>query len=206
MKKKKAIMMLLAIILAMCLCMPVSAASKNVTKKYNKQVSKMLRNFDSYFGYGCGRGKKFKFDSYCRTTMVYLPNLYTIYDKSTQYAKSKLSSQMKLYFGTKSVKLKKFEGYKWFSNPSYLIQNNNGKIVYVGGDWGEVYPVGTVKKIVQTSSKMFTVTYQIDGYDSVIKKKCGKMGTYKIYLKKTKNKNGFIIANIKRTETKNVAI
>lgn len=166
----------------------------------------MLKSFDGYFGYGCGRKMNFKYDSYCRTTMVYLSNLSKIYGKSTSYAKSKLGSQMKLYFDTKSVKLKTFKSYKWPTNPSYLIQNKNGRITYVGGDWGESYPVGTVKKIVQTSTKKFTVTYRINMYSSYTRKTGKYMGTYKVYLKKANNKNGFVITNIKRTETKNILL
>lgn len=206
MKKKKIFTILLCTILIFSLCVPVSAANKDVTKKYKKQVTKILKNFDSYFGYGCAKGRQFKFDDYARTTMVYFSNLSKIYGKSTSYAKKKLSSQIKLYFGTKTVKLKKFQNHTLPKNPSYLIQNDKGKIVYVGGDWGDVYPLGTVKKIVQTSSKNFTVTYRIDWHSGYYNKNLGKMGTYKIYLKKANNKNGFVITNIKRTETKNVRI
>lgn len=178
MKKRKIFAVLLCTILILSLCIPVSAADKNVTKRYKKQVTKLLKNFDGYFGYGCAKGKQFKFDDYARTTMVYLPNLSKIYGKSTSYAKKKLSSQIKLYFGTKTVKLKKFKEYTMPKNPSYLIQNQQGKITYVGGDWGEVYPAGTVKKIVQTSSKKFVVTYRIDWYSEYYKKSFGNMGTY----------------------------
>lgn len=206
MKKKRIFVMFLCTILMLNFCVPISAANKNVTKRYKKQVSKMLKIFDSYFGYGCGRGMKFKYDDYCRTTMVYLPNLYEVYGKSTSYAKKKLSNQVKLYFGTKTIKLKKFTKHTWPKNPSYLIQNKKGKITYVGGDWGEEYPKGTVKNIVQTSSSKFVVTYRMNLYSDYYKKNIKYMGTYKVYLKKANNKNGFIITNIKRTETKNVRL
>lgn len=187
-------------------CTSASTANKDVTKTYKKQVTGMLKTFNGYFGYGCGKGQQFVFDDYARTTMIYLSNLGGIYGKSTTYAQKKLSVQMKLYFGTNTVKLKKFTSYAWPKNPSYLVQNSNGKITYVGGDWGEAYPIGTVKKIEQTSSGKFVVTYRIDMYNEYEKKYYDYMGTYKIYLNKANNKNGFIISNIIRTKTMNVQI
>lgn len=203
-KRKRFIAILLISVMVLGLCTPVTAANKDVTSKYKKTVSKLLDPFDGYFGYGCARGMKFKYNAYARTTMVYLPNSYSIYGKSTSYAKKKLASQMKKYFDSTTVKLKKFKRYEWPKNPSYLIQNQNGKIVYVGGDWGEVYPKGTVSKITKTSSKRFTVTYKINWYNDVTEKKGSLMGIYKIYLKKKGNR--FVITNIKQTKTNNVSV
>ncbi len=107
--------------------------SKNVTAQYKKPVSKMLK-FDLYFGYSFGEGMKFKYDIYTRTTMVYYNNLLSIHGKSLDYAKNKCAADMKLYFGNKKVKLKKFSGYTW-KQPSDLIVNKDNAICYVGGNW-----------------------------------------------------------------------
>lgn len=187
-------------------CTSVSATNKDVTQKYKKQVAKMLKSFDGYFGYGCAKGRQFKFDDYARTGMVYLSNLSKIYGKSVAYAQNILGSKVKLYFGTSTIRLKNYTQYSFPKNPSYLVQNQGGKITYVGGDWGEAYPVGTVNKIEQTSSDRFVVTYRINMYDDWLKKNIAYMGTYKIYLKKASNENGFIITNINRIETMNVQI
>ena len=84
----------------------------------------------------------------------------------------------------------------------YLLCNKNGKIVYTGGNWGEDSPNGVVKKIMKTGSKTYEVTYNLYFYNWMTKKNYGYMGTYKIYLKKANNKNGFIITNIKQTVNK----
>ena len=46
--------------------------------------------------------------------------------------------------------------------------------------------------------------YNLHFYDWVTKKTCGYMGTYKVYLRKASNKNGFVITNIKQTTSKKV--
>ena len=71
-----------------------------------------------------------------------------------------------------------------------------------GGNWGEDSPNGVVKKIMKTGSKTYEVTYNLYFYNWMTKKNYGYMGTYKIYLKKANNKNGFIITNIKQTVNK----
>lgn len=205
MKRKIKTFILVMLVFAGVICVPVQAANKNVTTDYKQKTIKMLRGFDSYFGYCCGKNHYFKYDVYARTTMVYLKNYRSICGKSTSYAKKKMSPQMKLYFNTSSVKLKKYTNYKFPSNPSYLIQDKKGKITYVGGDWGEYIPRGIVKKIIQKGSD-YEVTYDICLYDPFGKKYVkyywknnGLMGTYRITMKKAKNKNGFIIKNIKQT-------
>ena len=57
-------------------------------------------------------------------------------------------------------------------------------------------------KIIKTGSKTYEVTYNLYFYNWMTKKNYGYMGTYKIYLKKANNKNGFIITNIKQTVNK----
>ena len=201
---KKYLIILLAAIMIFSLPLSASAATKkNVTKTYKKSVTKTLRGFDSYFGYCCGKNQYFKFDNYARTTMVRMRNYGLSSDKAS-YVKKKLRPQLKLYFNTSTVKFKKFTKYGIPRNPSYLFCNKNGRIVYTGGDWGEVAPKGFVKKIIRTSSNRFEVTYSIYYYDDWAKKNYGHMGTYKIYLKKASNKNGFVITNIKQTASKKI--
>ena len=200
---KKSLVILLAAIMIFSLPISASAATKkNVTKTYKKSVTRMLRGFDSYFGYCCGKNQYFKFDNYARTTMTYMRNYSS--DNRLSTVKKKLRPQLKLYFNTSTVKFKKFTKYEFPRNPSYLFCNKNGRIVYTGGDWGEVAPKGFVKKIIRTSSNRFEVTYNVHFYNGYTRKTCGHMGTYKIYLKKANNKNGFVITNIKQTVSKKV--
>ena len=201
---KKSLVILLAAIMIFSLPLSASAATKkNVTKTYKKSVTRMLRGFDSYFGYCCGKNQYFKFDNYARTTMVRMRNYGLSSDKAS-YVKKKLRPQLKLYFNTSTVKFKKFTKYGIPRNPSYLFCNKNGRIIYTGGNWGEVAPKGFVKKIIRTSSNRYEVTYNVHFYSDYTRKTCGYMGTYKIYLKKAKNKNGFVITNIKQTVNKKV--
>ena len=203
---KKYLIILLAAIMIFSLPLSASAATKkNFTKTYKKSVTRMLRGFDSYFGYCCGKNQYFKFDNYARTTMVRMRNYGLSSDKAS-YVKKKLRPQLKLYFNTSTVKFTKFTKYGIPRNPSYLFCNKNGRIIYTGGDWGEVAPKGFVKKIIRTSSNRFEVTYNIYLYSSYTKRTCGHMGTYKIYLKKANNKNGFVITNIKQTVNKKLRI
>ena len=200
---KKTLVILLAVIMIFSLPLSASAATKkNVTKTYKKSVTRMLRGFDSYFGYCCGKNQYFKFDDYARTTMVLMRNYPS--DNRLSTVKKKLRPQLKLYFNTSTVKFKKFTKYEFPRNPSYLFCNKNGRIVYNGGNWGEVAPKGFVKKIIRTSSNRFEVTYNVHFYNGYTRKTCGHMGTYKIYLKKANNKNGFVITNIKQTVSKKV--
>lgn len=200
---KKYLVILLAAIMIFSLPLSASAATKkNVTKTYKKSVTRMLRGFDSYFGYCCGKNQYFKFDNYARTTMTYMRNYSS--DNRLSAVKKKLRPQLKLYFNTSTVKFKKFTKYEFPRNPSYLFCNKNGRIIYTGGDWGEVAPKGFVKKIIRTSSNRYEVTYSIYEYDDWAKKNYGHMGTYKIYLKKANNRNGFVITNIKQTASKKV--
>lgn len=201
-KFKSSLIIFLAVIMIFSLPISASAATrKDVTKTYRKSVTKMLEGFDSYFAYCCGRRQYFKFDDYARTTMVTMKN-YNLWEKNISYVKKKIQPQLKLYFNTSTVKFTKFTKYGIPRNPSYLLCNKNGKIVYTGGNWGEDSPNGVVKKIIKTGSKTYEVTYNLYFYNWMTKKNYGYMGTYKIYLKKTNNKNGFIITNIKQTVNK----
>jgi hypothetical protein len=198
--KKRILSLILVLVLTFSLGMPIPvyASSKDVTKKYKKQVSKVLKNFDEYLAYGCLKGKKLKYDDYAKTTMVYLTDLWNYYGQDVGYNKSKVIKKLKLYFGTNTIKIKKLKDGS-VKNVSDLIQNRDGTIAYLGGYFAEGEPVGYVKKIVQTSSKKLTVTYQIKHVNTETNKS-RNMGTYAIYLKKVNNKNGFVITNIKRTK------
>lgn len=203
MKKKK--MRLTAILLTVFLLfgsvVPIYAA-KNVTKTYKAPVTKMLRKLDSYLGYCCGERTSFKYDVYARTTMAYFMN--SVIGKSLAEAKRISAADMKLYFGTSKTKLKKFAGFGIPKNPSYLLRNRNGKIVYTGGDWGDCGPRGIVKKIVKTASKTYVVTYNVYLYSVYEQAYVKYAGTYKIYLKKVRNRNGFIIMNMKQTRSNHI--
>lgn len=203
-KFKSSLIIFLSTIMIFSLPLSASAATKrDVTKTYSKSVTKLLRGFDSYFGYCCGKNQYFKFDDYARTTMVTMKN-YKLWEKNISYVKKKIQPQLKLYFNTSTVKFTKFTKYGIPRNPSYLLCNKNGKIVYTGGNWGEVYPKGSVKKIIKTGSKTYEVTYSLYFYDDCTKKTCGYIGTYKVYLRKASNKNGFVITNIKQTTSKKI--
>lgn len=205
-KWKKRIIMTLLVVFALnfsnAATITTQAASKNVTAQYKKQVSKMLKNFDLYFGYCFGEGMKFKYDSYTRTTMVYYNKISTIYGKSLDYAKNECAADMKLYFGSTKVKLKKFSGYTW-KQPSDLVVNKDNKICYVGGDWGTGIPTGKIVKILKNGKK-YSVTYDVTQKDTWLNTYHRYMGRLKITLKKAKNKNGFIIMDIKRVKTENI--
>lgn len=181
------------------------AADRDVTNEYKIKTQKMLRNFDQYLGFCCRKGATFKYDIYARTTMLSIPNLLKIHGKSTKYAKNKLSNKMKLFFGTSSMKFKKFSGrYKWRKDPSNVIVSKNGKIEYTSGDWGTAIPCGKIIKINQTKTKKFDAIYKVYMYDNLENIIRYEMGTYKVTMKKANNKYGFIIDKIKRVETHNV--
>ena len=145
---KKYLIILLAAIMIFSLPLSASAATKkNVTKTYKKSVTRMLRGFDSYFGYCCGKNQYFKFDNYARSTMVRMRNYGLSSDKAS-YVKKKLRPQLKLYFNTSTVKFKKFTKYGIPRNPSYLFCNKNGRIIYTG------------TALVDTGSRMDDMIYE----------------------------------------------
>ena len=88
-KFKSSLIIFLAAIMIFSLPLSASAATKrDVTKTYSKSVTKLLRGFDSYFGYCCGKNQYFKFDDYARTTMVTMKN-YKLWEKNISYVKKK---------------------------------------------------------------------------------------------------------------------
>lgn len=204
MKKKFKYFLAIMLSVIMLFSFPLSAsafARKDVTKAYQKSVAKMMRNFDYYMGLGCLRNYQFKFDDYAKTTMVAIPD-YKLNGQSFSYVKKKIQPQMKLYFNTTKVTFKKMNTYRYSKNPAYLIYNKNNKIIYKMGDWREARPKGSVRKIVKTGLQTYEVTYNVYLYNSWDKVNYGLMGTYKINLKKSNNKNGFIITNMKQTVNK----
>lgn len=205
-----------SLILVVAFCLPVEAKGIDVTRKYKTKVTRILRGFDDYLGYGCGENQYFKFDDYAKTTMVYLRYYGKIASSSTVYAKKKMLPYMKLYFNTNKVKLRNFSGYGLFRNPSNIIQNNKGRLVYTGGELGEVHPRGNIKRIEKIGLDYY-VTYVLRWYHiGGIKEKgyyvkgylsdSSYVGTYKIVLRRFKNKNGFVIKNIRQTDSAYVYI
>ena len=202
MKNKKVYLLtVFTLLAAFALSSPVQAKSKDVTKTYKKSVQKFLRNIDNYLGYGCSKKTTVKFDDCARTTIVCMAD-WKAEGKSLSWLKKNKSAIWKKYFTAKvNFKMAKNKsGYpnvtpKPFANPSHLFQMTGGKIKYWGGDWGDNYPVGYVKKVVQNSSTKFTVTYNIH-WNNWAGKKGSQMGQYSITLKKSGN--AFRISNIKR--------
>lgn len=205
-RRKQFGILLLAVVLLFGSALPAAAASQDVTQKYRSPVARMCRHLDSYLGYGCGRNAVFKYDIYAKTTMVYFMNLTYIYRKTIKQANRMCASDMKTYFGTTKTALKKFAGYTFPRNPSYLLRNRNGKVEYIGGNWGDWAPKGRVTKVLKTGSNKYEALYDIYYYDYYEHRTLSYMGTYKIYLKKARNKYGFTITNMKRTKTNNVWI
>lgn len=110
-KFKSSLIIFLAAIMIFSLPLSASAATKrDVTKTYSKSVTKLLRGFDGYFGYCCGKNQYFKFDDYARTTMVTM-RTRGLCNRTISTAKKKLKPQLKLYFNTSTVKFKKFTKY-----------------------------------------------------------------------------------------------
>ena len=198
-RRKQFGILLLAIVLLFGSALPTAAASQDVTQKYRSQVARMCRNLDDYLGHGCSRNAVFKYDIYARTTMAYF--MHYVYGKTVKQANKICASDMKTYFGTTKTALKKFAGYTVPKNPSYLFRNRNGKVEYVGGNWGDWIPRGRVTKVLKTGSNKYEAIYDIYYYDYYEHITYSYMGTYKIYLKKARNRYGFIITNMKRIKT-----
>ncbi len=203
-RRKQFGILLLAVVLLFGSALPAAAASQDMTQKYRSPVARMCRHLDSYLGYGCAWNHVFKYDIYARTTMVYF--MHNVYGKTIKQANKICASDMKIYFGTTKTALKKYAGHTGARNPSYLFRNRNGKVEYVGGNWGDWAPKGRVTKVLKTGSNKYGALYDIYYYDYYEHRTISYMGTYKIYLKKARNKYGFTITNMKRTKTNNVWI
>ena len=86
-----------------------------------------------------------------------------------------------------------------------LIVNKDNTICYVGGNWGTGLPTGKIVKILKNGKK-YSVSYDVNMKDTLTNTYYRYMGRLKITLKKAKNKNGFVITDIKRVRTENVNI
>lgn len=213
---KRILVFMTSLILVVAFCLPVEAKGIDVTQKYKTKVTRILRGFDDYLGYACGDNQYFKFDDYAKTTMVYLRYYGKIASRSTVYAKKKMIPYMRLYFNTSKIKLRNFSGYGPFRNPSDIIQNNKGTLVYTSGELGEVHPRGSVKRIEKAGQNYYVTYimrwyhiggatekgYYVKGYLS----DSSYMGTYRITLRRSNNRNGFYIKNIRQTDSAYVYI
>ena len=188
----------------------VQAKGRDVTGEKKKEVQKIVQRFDGFLGYGCSRRTKFKFDDYARTTMLCMQDESTYSGKYTlNQIRKRSKDNWNKYFSAKvNCKMKKRKGGFYdgspspWTNPSYLFQVYKGKATYLGGDWGEMGPQGSVKKITQNSAGKYTVTYDIKWYNYSTGKTGGKMGTYKITLVASKKNPTLRISNIKRISAK----
>lgn len=104
-KRKKDLVIILKRLLMICLIIALAgemnsidvyaATGQNVTVKYKAPVTKLLRRFDSYFGLGCKKSVKVKFDIYAKSTMSYMDYPEYIGGKRLSYVQKKLKKNMK---------------------------------------------------------------------------------------------------------------
>ena len=79
----------------------VSAASRNVTKKYKKTVTNTLSGVGTYLEITSGTGLDFKYDAYAKTTMACLKYGQSRIDGKTEKSvKKAVVPVLKRYFGT----------------------------------------------------------------------------------------------------------
>lgn len=180
----------------------VSATSRNVTKKYKKTVTNTLSGIGTYLEITSGTGMDFKYDAYAKTTMACLKYGQSRIDGKTEKSvKKAVVPVLKRYFGTSTFKVRKYRQSEANRIASSYICKKGGRLMYLRGDWGLLYPSGRVTKIIQTGSRKFVATFTVNWYDRSYlnrpakKKNC--IGIYKIYLQK--KGNHFTITNIKRT-------
>ena len=193
---------LLASIYVCAAAVSVSAASKNVTKKYKKAVTNTLSGIGTYLEITSGTGLEFKYDAYAKTTMACLKYGQSRIDgKTEKIVKKAVVPILKRYFGTSTFKVRKYRQSEVHRIASSYIYKKGSKLMYLRGDWGLWYPSGRVTKIMQTGSGKFVTTYTVNWYDrsylNRLAKKMNCIGIYKIYLQKKGNR--FSITNIKRT-------
>jgi hypothetical protein len=203
-KIRKVIFIVFIFVMCGCLGMTADAKSKDVTKRYKSTVTKMIRPFDNYLCYEIAYdyvSEKFIFNDYTKTSMILYSDTGLPYNYPANKAKKRNASRMKLYFGSSAkFKLKKRSNGMFFVSLPYLYQNDNGKTIYVGGEYAEDdVPYGKVSNIISISGSQYVVKYKM-----YMKSRYGDYslqyrGTYQIYLKREKNKYGFIITDIKRT-------
>lgn len=179
----------------------VSAASMNVTKKYQKTVTSTLNGIGTYLEITSGRGLEFKYDDYAKTTMACLKyGQFKIDGKTEKKVKKAVVPVLRRYFGTSTFKVRKYRKSEIYQIASSYIYKKGNRLMYLKADWGLWYPVGRVTKIMQSSSEKFVATYKINWYDRTYlnrpAKKLNCIGVYKIYLQKKGNR--FSIIDIKQ--------
>lgn len=204
-KRKVKLVMLLVLIYVCTAFIPVSAASRDVTKKYKKEVTNILSGIGTYLEITSGKSLYFKYDAYAKTTMACLKyGEDQIYDQPEMEVKKAVLPLLKQYFNTSVFKIRNYEQSEVYKIASSYVYRDDPNIKYLRGDWGLWYPSGKVTKIVQSSAKQYVATYTVNWYDRTHlnqpSKKRDCIGVYKIYLQK--KGNGFIITNIKRTYQK----
>lgn len=182
--------------------MSVSAmtATKDVTKKYKSSVANTLKGMDEYLNYTSGRSLKFRYDAYTKTTMACMKYGETrLNGKTESSVKKAVIPLLKRYFGTSTFKVRKYSENDIQKISSLYIHKKGNKIWYLQGQWGLKFPAGNISKIIQTNSNRLVATYVVNWYDRTglyqPVKKLNRIGTYKIYLKKSGSK--FLITNIK---------
>lgn len=208
-RKKSTFYQMMILLILFLLLFPVKsrvdAKIVDVTEKYRWKVGSMLRPFDTFLGDGCLVYMHNDFNVYYRTGMVARINTGSggsVYGMTPKQAGKRLKGKMKLYFGTTKTKFKKYPGYRTITSPAYSFQVKDGKLIEVYGQWGETdAPVGAVERIVQINPKNYRVTYKLQFFDYTSGRYGKEMGRYTIALKKAKNKNGFIITNVRRIAT-----
>lgn len=198
-------MLVLIICLILSASVSVEAKTVDVTWKYRTKVTSMLNELDGYLCFDIAfpneakNSRKFVFNDYAKTSMICYRRLWKIQNMSVSQAKKKYEKDLKLFFGDSAkFKLKKYYAKKPATEMQYMMQNKNGKVVYLHGEYGEIFPCGKVSKIQRISSRKYVVTYK--EYLRYLTREGSKYrGTYQINLKPAKNRYGFIITNIKRT-------
>jgi len=225
-KIKKKFLLIMATLICMMIAEPLvsnivindisitnAAMKKNVTKKKKSSISKFLKPYVEFLTYPISGGdtdlpntyKAVKFDDYYKTNMILYRelnssnNFYSKYmNKSVKYAKKAFSSNIRKIFN-KSSKFK-VRKYNYQEYPS-LFSNNNGKLIYWGGNWGETAIYSRVKKVYKTGKNTFLIKYNVYTRGLSNKSNTSKdyEGTYYIYLK-SKGKSSYSITNIKLTE------
>jgi hypothetical protein len=177
-----------------------AASKKDVTKTFKdrKQVTSLVKGLNNWIGYQYLYNK----EDYTNTT-VKLTNNFMLNAVGMNYAnasKKGLQNKAKALFG-KKPSIKYLNSYKttddFYASGDFAGILEDGTIETLVGDWGCSAPTMTVKKIVKTSSKTYTITAQthmIDNSENTKK----LIGTTTFTIKKNKDlKYGYYITGIK---------
>ena len=206
-KNRIAAAMVILFCSALMMVFPGQAEAK-VKKADKKAIGMVLNTFDEYLGYGCGKGTTFRFDDYARTSMLCMAD-WKFVGQSVAGARKIYKPVWKKYFTAPfNFKVVKNKGGSekpspdpW-KNPSHLIQVMNGKMVFMGGDWGDRAPSGRIRSITQNTKTKYTAVYDLEWKSWEEGTTQGFMGRYKVVLKKSGKT--FRISSIKRVKAKAV--